>query len=282
MNPTEVLSFTDGLGIDGEVVTLHEAPPHETSPRDRVRVEATGQPAQRTTRSVLISGGSRGIGAAIATTFTSTGHRVANLSRSGGGTVEGCLDVACDVTEAESVKLAVKQAVAEHGPVEVLVANAGITDDKLLLRMDEASFSHVLDTNLTSAFRLVKAVSGPMLRNRWGRIILISSVVATSGSAGQANYAASKAGLIGFARSLAREFGPRGVTVNVIAPGFIDTEMTADLTDDRRSSVLESIHLNRTGTPNDVAAAVEFLTSDAGAYITGAVIPVDGGLGMGH
>ena len=282
MNPTEVLSFTDGLGIDGEVITLHEAPPHETSPPGRVHVEATGQPAQRTTRSVLISGGSRGIGAAIATSFTSTGHRVASHSRSGGGTVEGCRDVACDVTEAESVTLAGKQAVAEHGPVEVLVANAGITDDKLLLRMDEASFSHVLDTNLTSAFRLVKAVSGPMLRNRWGRIILISSVVATSGSAGQANYAASKAGLIGFARSLAREFGPRGVTVNVIAPGFIDTEMTADLTDDRRSSVLESIPLNRTGTPHDVAAAVEFLTSDAGAYITGAVIPVDGGLGMGH
>lgn len=281
MNPTEVLSFTDGLGIDGEVITLHEAPPSEASVRERAQVETADEPAQRTTRSVLISGGSRGIGAAIATTFASTGHRVANLSRSG-GSVNGCLDVTCDVTEAESVKLAVKQAVAEHGPVEVLVANAGITDDKLLLRMDEASFSHVLDTNLTSAFRLVKAVSGPMLRNRWGRIILISSVVATSGSAGQANYAASKAGLIGFARSLAREFGPRGITVNVIAPGFIDTEMTAVLPDDRRASVMESIPLNRAGSPNDVAATVEFLTSDAGAYITGAVIPVDGGLGMGH
>jgi 3-oxoacyl-[acyl-carrier protein] reductase len=148
--------------------------------------------------------------------------------------------------------------------------------------MGEESFAHVLDTNLTGTYRLVKAVAGPMLRNRWGRIVFISSVVAMSGSAGQANYAASKAGLIGLARSLAREFGPRGVTCNVIAPGFIETDMTADLGDERRDEVRDSIPLNRMGSAEDVAATVEFLTSDAGGYITGAVIPVDGGLGMGH
>ena len=164
----------------------------------------------------------------------------------------------------------------------MLIANAGITDDKLMLRMGEDSFADVLDTNLTGAYRLVKAVSGPMLRNRWGRIVFISSVVAMSGSAGQANYAASKAGLIGLARSLAREFGPRGVTCNVVAPGFIDTDMTAELSATRRDDIVDSIPLSRIGSPEDVAATVDFLTSDAGGYVTGAVIPVDGGLGMGH
>jgi len=148
--------------------------------------------------------------------------------------------------------------------------------------MDEHSFTHVLDTNLTGTYRLVKAVAGPMLRTRWGRIVFVSSVVALSGSAGQANYAASKAGLIGLARSLAREFGPRGVTCNVIAPGFIDTDMTAALGDERRSAVIDSIPLDRIGTVDDIAATIDFLTSDAGGYITGAVIPVDGGLGMGY
>lgn len=282
MNPTDVHSFTDGLGIDDEAVSLPN-PPFTPA----VDVRSTHSDSVGTGRSVLVSGGSRGIGASIASHLASGGHRVANLSRSGQGapTPTGaprCLDIMCDVTDMTSVDQAVKQVAVDHGKVEVLIANAGITDDKLFLRMDEASFTHVLDTNLTSAYRLVKAVSGPMLRNRWGRIIFVSSVVAMSGSAGQANYAASKAGLIGLARSLAREFGPRGVTCNVIAPGFIDTDMTAALGTDRRDEVLKNIPLNRIGTAADVAATVNFLASDAGAYITGAVIPVDGGLGMGH
>lgn len=277
MNPTEVFSFTDGLGIDGETVWLEQAP-------FAAKVDLTTHDlAKRPTgRSVLVSGGSRGIGAAIVSRFAGDGHRVANLSRSGQGAANAGLAVPCDVTDSASVDLAVKQAAEANGPVEVLIANAGITDDKLMLRMGEDSFVDVLDTNLTGAYRLVKAVSGSMLRNRWGRIVFISSVVAMSGSAGQANYAASKAGLIGLARSLAREFGPRGVTCNVVAPGFIDTDMTSQLTDNRRDEVLGSIPLSRIGRPDDVAATVDFLTSEAGGYVTGAVIPVDGGLGMGH
>lgn len=277
MNRTEVFSFTDGLGIDGETVWL-EAPPFAPAVDVTTRQDSTAP----TGRSVLVTGGSRGIGAAIASRFAAGGHRVANLSRSGNGGPDAGLSLACDVTDSESVELAVKQAVEENGPIDVLIANAGITDDKLMLRMGEESFSTVLDTNLTGAYRLVKAVSGPMLRNRWGRIVFISSVVAMSGSAGQANYAASKAGLVGLARSLAREFGPRGVTCNVVAPGFIDTDMTAVLGEDRRSEVLGNIPLNRMGNADDVAATVDFLTSDAGGYVTGAVLPVDGGLGMGH
>ena len=277
MNPTEVFSFTDGLGIDGETVWLEQSP-------FTTKVDVTTHPIQSTPtgRSVLVSGGSRGIGAAIASRFAGDGHRVANLSRSGRGAASDGLAVACDVTDSESVDLAVKKATEANGPIDVLIANAGITDDKLMLRMGEDSFADVLDTNLTGAYRLVKAVSGPMLRNRWGRIVFISSVVAMSGSAGQANYAASKAGLIGLARSLAREFGPRGVTCNVVAPGFIDTDMTAELSATRRDDIVDSIPLSRIGSPEDVAATVDFLTSDAGGYVTGAVIPVDGGLGMGH
>ena len=277
MNPTEVLSFTDGLGIDGETVLLDRRTFPTTTDAERC-----GNVTATNSRSVLVSGGSRGIGAAIASHLAVDGHRVATLSRSGKSEPSTGLSLACDVTDAESVELAVKKAAADNGAVEVLVANAGITDDKLMLRMGEESFTHVLDTNLTGAYRLVKAVAGPMLRNRWGRIVFVSSVVAMSGSAGQANYAASKAGLIGLARSLAREFGPRGVTCNVIAPGFIDTDMTSVLGDDRREDVLSSIPLNRMGTTADIAATVAFLTSDAGGYVTGAVIPVDGGLGMGH
>lgn len=277
MNSTEVLSFTDGLGIDGETVLLDRRSfPTATDAEQRVHTTAANS------RSVLVSGGSRGIGAAVASHLAVDGHRVATLSRSGNADPSSGLSLACDVTDAESVELAVKQAAADNGPVEVLIANAGITDDKLVLRMGEESFTRVLDTNLTGAYRLVKAVAGPMLRNRWGRIVFISSVVAMSGSAGQANYAASKSGLIGLARSLAREFGPRGVTCNVIAPGFIDTDMTAVLREERRDDVLSSIPLNRMGSPADIAATVGFLTSDAGGYVTGAVIPVDGGLGMGH
>lgn len=277
MNQTDVFSFTDGLGIESDTISLDlDAFRRATQPGTRMAHSKT------TRRSVLVSGGSRGIGASVASRLASDGHRVASLSRSGSGSISSGLSLTCDVTDTESVQLAAKRAATDNGPVEILVANAGVTDDKLMLRMGEESFASVLDTNLTGTYRLVKAVAGPMLRNRWGRIVFISSVVAMSGSAGQANYAASKAGLIGLARSLAREFGPRGVTCNVIAPGFIETDMTAGLGNERHDEVRASIPLNRMGSVDDVAATVEFLTSDAGGYITGAVIPVDGGLGMGH
>ena len=174
------------------------------------------------------------------------------------------------------------QAEQAHGPVEVLVSNAGITDDQLLLRMSEESFARVVDTNLTASFRLAKRASRSMLRARWGRLLFVSSVVGLSGSAGQASYAASKAGLVGFSRSLARELGGRGITSNVVAPGFVDTDMTADLTDARREQVLASIPAGRTATVDEIAAVLAFLATDEAGYVNGAVIPVDGGLGMGH
>jgi 3-oxoacyl-[acyl-carrier protein] reductase len=190
--------------------------------------------------------------------------------------------VACDVTDTASVDLAVGAVEAGLGTIEVLVANAGINDDKLLLQMDEASFGRVLDTNLVGTFRVVRRALPRMLRARKGRVILISSVVAFSGAPGQVNYAASKAGLVGFGRSLAREIGSRNITVNVVAPGFIETEMTAALTEARRSEVLGQVPLKRFGQPGEVAALVRWLASDEAGYVTGAVLPVDGGLGMGH
>jgi len=171
---------------------------------------------------------------------------------------------------------------AAQGPVEVVVSNAGITDDQLLLRMSEASFTSVLDANLTAAFRVAKRASRGMLKARWGRLVFISSVVGLSGGAGQANYAASKAGLVGLSRSLARELGSRSITANVVAPGFVDTDMTAELTEARRAELLGTIPLGRTAAPAEIAAVIGFLASDASAYVTGAVLPVDGGLGMGH
>jgi 3-oxoacyl-[acyl-carrier protein] reductase len=231
-------------------------------------------------RVVLVSGGNRGIGRAIAEGFAAGGDQVAVTVRS--GRVEGVLSVMCDVTDSASVDKAVGAVEVELGPVEVLVANAGITDDKLLLQMDEASFASVLDTNLVGAFRLVKRALPKMLRARKGRIVLISSVAGLSGSPGQANYAASKAGLVGFARSLARELGARAITVNVVAPGFIETDMTAALSEARRDEVLPQIPLKRFGLAREVAGAVRWLASEEAAYVTGAVIPVDGGLGMGH
>jgi NAD(P)-dependent dehydrogenase (short-subunit alcohol dehydrogenase family) len=233
-----------------------------------------------TPRSVLVTGGNRGIGLATARSLAAQGHRVAVTSRS--GEVEGLFTVKCDVTSSEDVDHAFTTVEEALGPVEVLVCNAGITDDQLLLRMTEESFTTVVDTNLTSAYRLAKRASKTMLRARWGRLLFVSSVVGLSGSAGQASYAASKAGLVGFSRSLARELGSRNITANVVAPGFIDTDMTAELGDARREQVLASIPAGRMAHVDEVAAVLAFLASDAAAYVNGAVIPVDGGLGMGH
>ena len=232
-------------------------------------------------RSVLVTGGNRGIGLAVARAFADAGDTVAVTSRSGHGP-DDLFTVACEVTDDASVDSAFT-AVEEHqGQVEVLVANAGVTRDTLLLRMSGDDWAQVLDTNLTGAFRVAKRASKGMLRARWGRLIFMSSVVGLSGSAGQANYAASKAGLVGFARSLARELGSRNITANVVAPGFVDTEMTAVLGEERKAEILGQVPLGRYASPAEVAAAVRFLASDEAAYVTGAVLPVDGGLGMGH
>jgi 3-oxoacyl-[acyl-carrier protein] reductase len=228
-----------------------------------------------------VTGGTRGIGRAIAEAFLAQGDRVAVTSRSGGGP-EGALGLICDVTDAEAVDQAFSDAERAHGPVEILVANAGITADTLLLRMSEDDWASVIETNLTGAFRLAKRAAKGMLRLRRGRIILISSVVGLTGQAGQVNYAASKAGLVGVARSLTRELGSRSITANVVAPGFIETDMTAVLTDDQKAGNMGQIPLQRYGTVDEVAAAVTWLASPGGSYVSGAVIPVDGGLGMGH
>ncbi|WP_330176470.1 3-oxoacyl-[acyl-carrier-protein] reductase [Streptomyces sp. NBC_01498] len=237
-------------------------------------------------RSVLVTGGNRGIGHAIALAFAGNGDKVAITYRSGEPpkdlTDAGCLAVRCDITDAEQVEQAYKEIEETHGPVEVLVANAGVTKDQLLMRMSEDDFTSVLDTNLTGTFRVVKRANRGMLRAKRGRVVLISSVVGLLGSAGQANYAASKAGLVGFARSLARELGSRNITFNVVAPGFVDTDMTKVLTDEQRAKIVANVPLGRYARPEEIAAAVRFLASDDAAYITGAVIPVDGGLGMGH
>jgi 3-oxoacyl-[acyl-carrier protein] reductase len=232
-------------------------------------------------RSVLVTGGNRGIGLAIARAFAEAGDKVAVTYRSG-EPPEGLFGVKCDITDAAQVDRAFTEVEAQHGPVEVLVANAGVTKDTLLLRMTEEDFTSVVDTNLTGAFRVVKRASKLMMRARKGRVVLISSVVGLSGSPGQANYSASKAGLVGFARSLARELGPRNITVNVVAPGFVDTDMTAVLSDERRADIVAGVPLGRYAEPVEIASTVRFLASDEAAYITGAVIPVDGGLGMGH
>ncbi|MBQ1068699.1 beta-ketoacyl-ACP reductase [Micromonospora sp. D75] len=232
-------------------------------------------------RTVLVTGGNRGIGLAIAQAFAKQGDRVAVTYRSGEAP-EGLFGVRCDVTDAESVDAAFTAVEAELGPVEVLVANAGITDDTLLMRMSEEQFTRVLDTNLSGSFRVAKRASTKMLRNRWGRMIFISSVVGLYGGAGQVNYAASKAGLVGVARSITRELGSRNITANVVAPGFIDTDMTAGLPEERKAELRKAIPAGRMATPDEVAGVVTWLASDAAGYVTGAVIPVDGGLGMGH
>lgn len=228
-----------------------------------------------------MTGGSKGIGYCIASKFAQSGHRVAATYRSGEVPSE-VLGVQCDVTDPPQVEAAFAQVESNLGAIEVVVANAGITRDTLLLRMSDEDWDQVIATNLTGAFRVARRAARPMIRARFGRIVFISSVVGQLGSAGQVNYAASKAGLLGMARSLARELGSRGVTANVVAPGFIETDMTAELGEDLVKKYAEQIPLGRLGSADDVAGAVEFLSSDAAGYITGALIPVDGGLGMGH
>lgn len=232
-------------------------------------------------RSVLVTGGNRGIGLAIARAFAAAGDAVTITHRTG-EPPDGLAGVRCDVTDAASVDAAFDEVEAAQGPVEVLVANAGITRDTLLLRMGEQDFTDVVDTNLTGAFRVAKRASKSMLRARKGRIVFISSVVGLLGSAGQVNYAASKAGLVGLARSIARELGSRSITANVVAPGFVESDMTAELSEERRAQILDGIPLGRYATADEVAQVVRWVASDEAAYVTGAVIPVDGGLGMGH
>ncbi|APF40169.1 beta-ketoacyl-ACP reductase [Neomicrococcus aestuarii] len=243
--------------------------------------EIVANEQEQTGRSVLVTGGTRGIGLAIAQAFLANGDKVAVTYRSG-EVPEGMLGVKADVTDAESIDAAFTEVEAQHGPVEVLVANAGVTKDTLLLRMSEEDFTSVIDTNLTGAFRVVKRASKGMIRLKKGRVVLISSVVGLLGSAGQINYAASKSGLIGIARSLTRELGSRGITANVVAPGYIDTDMTAALPEDMKKQYMQSIPAGRFADPSEVANVVRWLSSDEAAYISGAVIPVDGGLGMGH
>ena len=232
-------------------------------------------------RVVLVTGGSKGIGYCIASKFAQAGHRVAATYRSG-EVPSDVLGVQCDVTDPPQVESAFAQVESDLGNIEVVIANAGITRDALLLRMSDEDWDQVIATNLTGAFRVARRAARPMIRARFGRIVFISSVVGHLGSAGQVNYAASKAGLVGMARSLARELGSRGVTANVVAPGFIETDMTAELGEDLVKKYADQIPLGRFGSADDVAGAVEFLSSDAAGYITGALIPVDGGLGMGH
>ncbi|GAA4197782.1 beta-ketoacyl-ACP reductase [Microbacterium oryzae] len=234
-----------------------------------------------TDRVVLVTGGNRGIGRAIAERFVSDGYRVAVTARSGEGP-EGTLTVRADVTDSASLDAAFTEVEEKLGNVEILVANAGITKDTLMLRMSEDDFDAVVNTNLGGSFRVVKRALKGMIRARFGRVILISSVVGLYGSAGQVNYASSKSALVGFARSLTRELGARGITSNVVAPGFIETDMTAELPEATQAEYRKAIPAGRYGKPEEVAGVTAWLASDDAAYISGAVIPVDGGLGMGH
>lgn len=234
-----------------------------------------------TPRSALVTGASKGIGRSIASRLAASGYAVTGTYRSG-GVPDGVLGVSADITDPEQLEQAFVAAEQAHGPVEVLVCNAGITADGLLMRMSDEQWDSVIATNLTASFKLVRRASRSMIKGRFGRIVFVSSVVALLGSPGQVNYAASKAGLVGLARSLTRELGARGITANVVAPGFIQTDMTAALDQATIEAYEKRIPAARLGATDDVASAVEFLVSDAAGYISGAVLPVDGGLGMGH
>jgi 3-oxoacyl-[acyl-carrier protein] reductase len=235
----------------------------------------------QTPRTVLVTGGNRGIGFAIAEEFVEAGYKVAVTARSGSGP-QGSLTVRADVTDSESLDAAIAQVEAELGPIEVLVANAGITKDTLLMRMSDEEFESVVNTNLNGVFRVLKRVTKSMLKAKFGRVILIGSVVGLLGSAGQVNYSATKSALVGIARSVTRELGGKNITANVVAPGFIDTDMTAELSEELVQSYKSKIPAGRFAAPSEVAKVVRWLASDEAAYISGAVIPVDGGLGMGH
>ncbi|NNE72111.1 MAG: 3-oxoacyl-ACP reductase FabG [Acidimicrobiales bacterium] len=233
-------------------------------------------------RVVLVTGGNRGIGLATAKAFAEAGHRVAITVRSSPpADADQLLAVPCDVTDPESIESAFAAIEQQLGPVEILVSNAGITRDGLVLRMGDADFTDVLDANLTGGFRMAKRAVKSMMRARFGRIIFVSSIVGAAGQAGQANYAASKAGLVGLARSLAKEFASRNVTVNVVAPGPIATDMFAELNPEQQAAITDAVPLGRVGEPTDVAAAIQFLASDAAGYLTGVLLPVDGGMAMG-
>lgn len=232
-------------------------------------------------RSVLVTGGNRGIGLATARAFTAAGHQVSVTYRESPPPPD-LHAVRMDVTSPEEVESGFAAVEAEHGPVQVLVSNAGLTADTLLLRMGESAWSSVLEANLSGAYRVARRAASGMLRSRWGRMLFVSSVVGWSGSAGQANYAASKAGLVGLARSIARELGSRAITANVVAPGYVETDMTAGLPEARKAAIQGAIPLGRYASADEVAAVLLFLASDAAGYVTGALIPVDGGLGMGH
>ena len=234
-----------------------------------------------TVRTVLVTGGNRGIGFAIAKEFVASGYRVAVTARSGQGP-EGSMTVTADVTDSASLDTAIAEVEAALGPIEVLVANAGITKDTLLMRMSDEEFESVVDTNLNGVFRVVKRVTKSMLRQKFGRVVLIGSVVGLLGSAGQVNYSATKSALVGIARSITREIGAKNITANVVAPGFIDTDMTAALSEELASTYRSRIPAGRFASPAEVAKVVRWIASDEASYISGAVIPVDGGLGMGH
>jgi NAD(P)-dependent dehydrogenase (short-subunit alcohol dehydrogenase family) len=235
-----------------------------------------------TGRVVLITGGNRGIGLTTAQRFAAAGYRVAVTARSGSAEdADGILVVKCDVTDTDSVNAAVDKVEEKLGKVEILVSNAGITKDGLTLKMSDESFESVIDANLTGGFRVARRVVKSMMRGRWGRMIFVSSVAGIGGNPGQANYSASKAGLIGLSRSLAKEFASRNITCNVVAPGPIETDMLMELTDDQRHAMLSVVPLNRLGQADEIAAAIEFLASESAGYITGVVLPVDGGLSMG-
>ncbi|HAF67516.1 MAG TPA: beta-ketoacyl-ACP reductase [Acidimicrobiaceae bacterium] len=233
-------------------------------------------------KTILVTGGNRGIGLASAQLLADQGHRVAVTSRNPESFDDRILSIACDQTDSDAVEAAFEAIESELGSVEVLIANAGITRDQLLLRMSDEDFSAVVDTNLTGSYRMARRAARAMLRARWGRLIFVSSVVGLLGSAGQVNYAASKAGLIGMARSMARELGSRNITANIVSPGPVETEMFAALTDEQQAAIKEQVPLGRAAQPNEIAETIAFLASESAAYITGAVIPIDGGLGMGH